>query len=99
MGHCGANRHLNPADQTCVTIALLGFVREVPAFNPGHVQAMLAEATCFFLDVYLFYFIGFEVLTVMVLDEARATCPHTGFLLRLFFDPEYGGDMFLRNVG
>jgi hypothetical protein len=24
---------------------------------------------------------------------------HTGFLLGLFFDPEVGGDMFLRNVG
>jgi hypothetical protein len=23
---------------------------------------------------------------------------HTGFLLGLFFDPEGGGDMFLRNV-
>jgi hypothetical protein len=28
-----------------------------------------------------------------------ATCFHTGFLLGLFFDPEYGGDIFLRNVG
>jgi hypothetical protein len=24
---------------------------------------------------------------------------HAGFLLGLFFDPEDGGDMFLRNVG
>jgi hypothetical protein len=28
-----------------------------------------------------------------------ATCFHAGFLLALFFDPEDGGDMFLRNVG
>jgi hypothetical protein len=28
-----------------------------------------------------------------------ATCFHAGFLLNLFFDPEDGGDMFLRNVG
>jgi hypothetical protein len=27
-----------------------------------------------------------------------ASCS-TGFLLGLFFDPEDGGDMFLRNVG
>jgi hypothetical protein len=27
------------------------------------------------------------------------TCFHAGFLLRLFFDPENGCDMFLRNVG
>jgi hypothetical protein len=27
-----------------------------------------------------------------------ATCFHAGFLLGLFFDPEDGGDMFLRNV-
>jgi hypothetical protein len=26
-------------------------------------------------------------------------CSHAGFLLRLFFDPEDGGYMFLRNVG
>jgi hypothetical protein len=29
----------------------------------------------------------------------RATCFHAGFLLGLFFDPEDGVDMFLRNVG
>jgi hypothetical protein len=28
-----------------------------------------------------------------------STCFHAGFFLRLFFDPEDGGDMFLRNVG
>jgi hypothetical protein len=28
-----------------------------------------------------------------------ATCFHAGFFLGLFFDPEDGGDMFLRNVG
>jgi hypothetical protein len=36
------------------------------------------------------------------ISKARAllaTCFHAGFLLGLFFDPEDGGDMFLRNVG
>jgi hypothetical protein len=28
-----------------------------------------------------------------------ATCFHASFLLGSFLDPEYGGDMFLRNVG
>jgi hypothetical protein len=27
-----------------------------------------------------------------------STCLHVGFLLSLFFDPEDGGDMFLRKV-
>jgi hypothetical protein len=27
------------------------------------------------------------------------TCFHAGFLLGLFFDHEYGGEMFLQNVG
>jgi hypothetical protein len=31
--------------------------------------------------------------------DVLATCFHAGFLLGLFFDPEDGGDMFLRNVG
>jgi hypothetical protein len=28
-----------------------------------------------------------------------AICVHAGFLLGISFDPEDGGDMFLRNVG
>jgi hypothetical protein len=28
-----------------------------------------------------------------------ATCFQSGFFFGLFFDPEGGGDMFLRNVG
>jgi hypothetical protein len=43
------------------------------------------------------YFVD-EILTVVVM-KSRATCFHAGFLLSLFFDPEDGGDMFLRNVG
>jgi hypothetical protein len=49
--------------------------------------------------------VGFEVLTAVVMkisifwDIKLATCFHAGFLLGLFFDPEDGGDMFLRNVG
>jgi hypothetical protein len=34
------------------------------------------------------------------MQQQLATCFHAGFLLRLyFFDPEDGGDIFLRNVG
>jgi hypothetical protein len=32
-------------------------------------------------------------------SKKLATCFHAGFLLALFFDPEDGSDMFLRNVG
>jgi hypothetical protein len=31
-------------------------------------------------------------------NVAPATCLHAGFLFGLFFDPEDGGDMFLRNI-
>jgi hypothetical protein len=31
--------------------------------------------------------------------QGLATCFHAGFLLGLFFDPEDGGYLFLRNVG
>jgi hypothetical protein len=59
--------------------------------------------------------VGFEVLTAVVMKNTilwditpcsplkvnllLATCLHAGFLLGLFFGPENGGDMFLRNVG
>jgi hypothetical protein len=33
------------------------------------------------------------------MQEPLATCFHFGFQLSLFFDPEDGGDMFLRKVG
>jgi hypothetical protein len=33
------------------------------------------------------------------ISQATAICFYAGFLLGLFFDPEDGGDMFLRNVG
>jgi hypothetical protein len=33
------------------------------------------------------------------MEALLATYFHAGFLLGLFFDPEDGGDMFLRNVG
>jgi hypothetical protein len=32
-------------------------------------------------------------------EAPLATCFHAGFLIGLHFDPEDGGDMFLRNVG
>jgi hypothetical protein len=56
-------------------------------------------------------FVGFEVLTAVVMKstifwditlcsplKVNRRCFHAVFLLSLFFDPEDGGDMFLRNV-
>jgi hypothetical protein len=50
--------------------------------------------------------VGFEVLTAVVmkssisalLQSSLDTCFHAGFLPGVFFDPEDGGNMFLRNV-
>jgi hypothetical protein len=45
----------------------------------------------------------FDVITdvTMTILSSCSSCYllHAGFLLRLFFDPEDGGDIFLRNVG
>jgi hypothetical protein len=41
----------------------------------------------------------FRVEIVKVGGKQLAICFHAGFFLRLFFDPEYGGDIFLRNIG
>jgi hypothetical protein len=45
--------------------------------------------------------VGFEVLTAVVIKSCISwdIMKDAGFLLRLFFDPEDGGDMFLRKVG
>jgi hypothetical protein len=46
--------------------------------------------------------VGFEVLTALLGNNKQGTACyllHPRFLLGLFFDPEDGGDMFLRNVG
>jgi hypothetical protein len=47
---------------------------------------------------------GYEMTETRNLRETPAqapltTCFHAGFLLGSFFDPEYGGDMFFRNIG
>jgi hypothetical protein len=38
------------------------------------------------------------VTYLLTLTFRRQACP-AGFLLDLFFDPEEGADMFLRNIG
>jgi hypothetical protein len=40
-----------------------------------------------------------HIASIFRADALLATSIHAGFLLGLFFDPEDGGDMVLRNVG
>jgi hypothetical protein len=40
-----------------------------------------------------------HIASMFWVEILLATCFHAGFLRSLFFDPEDGGDMFLRNVG
>jgi hypothetical protein len=42
---------------------------------------------------------NFDNIGKFFIDAMLATCFHSGFLLGIFFDPEDGCDMFLRNVG
>jgi hypothetical protein len=55
-------------------------------------------------DHFIFYIVFDSLFVAMqspnaVLPELPAAiCFHSGFLLGLFFDPEDGSDMFLRNV-
>jgi hypothetical protein len=59
----------------------------------------------FSLPTYIFNLAGSEVLTAVVMmssiswDYNALIADSRCFLLGLFFDPEDGGDMFLRNVG
>jgi hypothetical protein len=59
-------------------------------------------------SLYLYYYpltcgksrcVRFEILTAVVMKSTQlAPCFHAGNMLSLF-DPEDGGDMFLKNVG
>jgi hypothetical protein len=46
-------------------------------------------------------YVGFEVFTAVVMKSIIASLPPAYLLVlaEIFFDPEDGGDMFLRNVG
>jgi hypothetical protein len=44
-------------------------------------------------------YVGFEVLTAVVMEGSTCYLFHAGFLLGFFFDFENGGDVFLRKVG
>jgi hypothetical protein len=42
---------------------------------------------------------GIEPAIILERNKREIRFFHTGFLLGLFFNPEDGGDIFLRNVG
>jgi hypothetical protein len=49
--------------------------------------------------VAIVHFSGYEEFHLLGYNILLATCIHTGFFLELFFDPEEGGEIFIRNVG
>jgi hypothetical protein len=54
-----------------------------------------------------YYLLGYNVMYFVEIQQTfwrnmslkLTTCFHVGVLVGLFFDPKYGGDMFLQNVG
>jgi hypothetical protein len=113
-GYLHARYHLQPRVKSHVVTLVTNKHKVHLKLNPHPVAVTVWHTARYYSANQIsdnnVFIIGFDVVTPVVMKSAMvwgimtykallANCFHSGFLFSVLFDPEDGGDMFLRNVG